>query len=318
MQGERLDSEEISLLLRFINEAETTPAGEEQHPDEKLKRRNKALRRQQQHSRAGLKRSASNRASTLGVGVGTKDKAYVQDTRSLRVPKSAGNSRGEQVKQLLRQLRAEQQQREFMLLHRQALQYARLQLSANLDVTVDQDAVDSSRASSSGSSDSSSSGKDSGAPSDMQHAVADESISGSVDASGARSSSKTGAFSDWRTALQGLGSVSGKADGQLQRQQLPGQNSGRSISSSDKQMHSIDHALLEQQQQQQQALQERNTLLIQRLRHELLAESAGAALGTTSAAADAAGANVKRVVVAVVPLDQLEYIRQQWDEATGT
>lgn len=293
-QGERLDSEEIAVLLRVINEAEITPEGEERDLDEALKRRNRAIRRQQQQSRAVLNRSVSGRANALGFGVNQKDRAYAQDTRSVRVPKAASRSRGEQVKQMLRQLRQQQQYQELQRMQRQALQLARLQLQANMEVDVDQDVVDSSRTVSAAEGAAAAGGAAAAQQAAQTAGVAD------AGGTAAANKNKQSLSGSWKDALKAVFKKA-TAEPQPEQQQL-------SMSSSLGASSSVSV---------QESLRARSVALVQQLQSELLVVDGPGTGGAASSEASSGSGAARRVVIAVVPVEQLEYVQQAWQKATN-
>jgi hypothetical protein len=275
LQGQRLSSTEIQVLLRVLEQAELVPDTEEMGLDETLKRRTKALRAQKNTARAARAAGRGRRASLLGFTATDKDRAYEQNVRRLRVPKAASKARGEQAKQQLRAWRQQQAARQQQRLARQAVQLARLQLSASMAAAAGQTGDNTS----SSSSSSSQGGSDAG----LGAAAVDQAVPGVVAAAEtAPADGSSASKSGWKSALAKMRRVFSQAVADTQ-----------------------------QQQQQQQASSAAGDAYQQQVAAAAVAQQLQAV--ASSASGDPAGGDGQRIVIALVPLEQLTYIEQAWD-----
>jgi hypothetical protein len=280
LQGQRLSSTEIQVLLRVLEQAELVPDTEEMGLDETLKRRTRALRAQKNTARAA-RSGRGRRASTLGFAVTAKDRAYEQNVRRLRVPKAASKARGEQAKQQLRAWRQQQAARQQQRLARQAVQLARLQLSANLAAPAGQTGV------SAGSSSSSQSGGNAG----VSAAAVDKAFAADAVAAAAPAAAGGPSASGWKSALAKMKQVLSQAVADPQQQQQRQQSSSPAAAGGTYQQQVAAAAVAQQLQ--------------------TVASSARGA-----AAADGGGG--QRIVIALVPLEQLPYVEQEWDRLAAS
>jgi hypothetical protein len=279
LQGQRLSSAEIQVLLRVLEKAELVPDTEEMNLDETLKRRTRALRSQTKAAKAA-RGGRGRRASTLGFAVTAKDSAYDQNVRRLRVPQAASKARGEQAKQQLRAWRQQQAARQQQRLARQAVQLARLQLSASMAAPAGQTDVSSS------SSSSQQGGSDAGVgAAAVNQAAAGVAAAAAVEPALADGSSAS--KSGWQSALAKMKRVFSQAvpDAQQQQQQQQ-QEQQFSLAAGDAYQQQVAAAAVAQQLQ---------------------------AVASSASGVPAAGGGGQRIVIALVPLEQLTYIEQAWD-----